>query len=244
MAKAYADPEGVAHEGSRSDGDDKEAHLVIRAIRTANGIIEHSATSTILVDVEADHERVEALSGMLNWGTFKQDQKDLLTFLQAQRKATIGDSGERVGETSGTFETSTQETKQQLHLATIPVGSPDENGARETRTAVCRWEFHPERPERNRDGGVAVFPEWEVEPNEAEGIRGVRHARAGEPVTMWRLAELSVIDDDHQAALVEAFDDISRTMATMRKGRRVEIMKQAAAAPEKFNGDFGELLNI
>ena len=107
MVKAYADPEGVAHEGARSDGSDKEEHLVIRAIRTANGIIEHSATTTMLVDVEADHERVEALSGMANWATFKQDKKDLLTFLQAQRKATMGDSGERVGETSGTFETET-----------------------------------------------------------------------------------------------------------------------------------------
>ena len=46
------------------------------------------------------------------------------------------------------------------------------------------------------------------------------------------------------AALVEAFDDIARNMATLRKGRRVEIMKQAAAAPEKFDGDFGEVLNI
>ena len=240
--KGYADPDGInAPElGSRSDGQDKEAQVLIRERRTLMSAIDSFALATTHIDVTCDTDGQDPLVGMDAWVTFKTDNRDQVSFLAEQRKAALGNNGERIGSTTGTYETSTLETKEQVHTATVPVGGPDDDGNHRTALALCVWEFHPERPERQRDGSVSTFPAWEIEPDFDAGVVGVAHGRAGQPVTMWRLARVSILDEemDPAPALDALFDDVAAAMQSVRAGRRKDIKQAANEAPHKFKGSF------
>lgn len=240
----YADPDNLNMEGGeRTDGIDKDEKRLIRAVRSLRELIDHiTPNGGMIVDVTADTTTCEPIAGTWSWVEIKKQFRDQLAFLQEQRAALMGEMNTRESTTTGSFETETQETKQQVHIGTLPVGEPDEMGNHETVPCIVRWEYHPNRPERNDNGSVVCFPQWEEEPDPDNGKRGVRHPRAGEPVTMWRIAELWEIEEGHEVSLVEAFDDVATAQAQLRAGRRRDIKVMANEAPEKFKGDFGKML--
>jgi hypothetical protein len=161
--------------------------------------------------------------------------------------------GGRTGNTTGSFETESQETKQQVHLATVPQGN-------ENVPAIARWEFHPDRFETNSDGSVACFPYWQVKPiietvidpetgeetgEEIEVKAGVKHERAGEPIAMWRLTSLCIFKGDNVevAELTELVDAVHSAQMEVRSNRRREEDEATSSNnPQDWGTDTSHLI--
>ncbi len=222
------DIDHVALDGARSDKDACDEQSLLKAIRNLNNFIMGIAIAVTNVDVTSEDPDYVG-NGMVSWPSFKIAQRVLLKALGKVRRSTVaGPFGGRTGSTTGGFETDSQECKQQVHLADIPVGDKALPG-------IVRWEYHPDRYETNSDGTVARFPEWEVEPEmdvETGEITkpGVMHERAGEPIAMWRLAALYIIEDGNQAKFDELADLVHSAQQQVRQNRRAEEDARTASA--------------
>lgn len=209
----YMDIDHVALDGARSDKDACDEQSLIKAIRNLNNFIMGIAIAVTNVDVTSEDPDYVG-NGMIAWPSFKAAQRVLIKALSKVRRSTVaGPFGGRTGATTGSFETDSQECKQQVHLASIPVGD-------KVHPAIVRWEYHPDRFETNSDGTVARFPEWEVKP---EGDKpGVMHERAGEPIAMWRLAALYIVEAGNEDRFEELADLVHSAQQQVRQNRRAE----------------------
>lgn len=236
-SRDYIDLDHVATEGARSDGDDLEKQSLIKATRMLNDFVARVTIKGVHVDTNCDSPDY-IQNGMMTWPTFKQEHRDLLTGLQATRKATVaGPMGGRTGSTTGSFETMTQETREQLHLANVP---KIVKGKQVSVPAIVRWDYIDDRNEWNTDGSVARWPYWAVEPvvelNEAgeeiEVKAGVKHERANEPIVMWRLSAIYTIKDEQtiKTEFDALADAVHMAQQTVKQTRAAE--RKAALNPD------------
>ena len=252
--RTYMDLDNTGLEGARSDKDVCDESSLLKAIRALNDFIRRVAIGKMLeVDVTSeDPDYVR--NGMVTWPSIKMAERVLISALRKCRVATVaGPMGGRTGTTTGSFETESKETKQQVHLATVPHGDDNVPG-------LVRWEYHPARYEMNSDGSVACFPYWEVEPiiemvldpetgeetgEEIEVKAGVKHDRAGEPIAMWRLTSLCIFKGDNLqvAELTELVDAVHSAQMEVHKNRRREENEATSSNnPQDWGTDTSHLV--
>jgi len=227
--RTYMDIDDVSLEGARSDKDECDQQSLIKAIRTLNDFVAEKAIKSLHIDTDSDSPDY-IQNGMVSWASFKQANRDLLKGLQASRKSTVdGPMGGRTGNTTGTFETMGESTREQVHVTNVP---RTVEGEQVSVPAIARWEYVDDRCEWNSDGAPACWPYWAVKPviehdedgQEIEVKAGIKHEKADEPIVMWRLKSLYLVQDEIglSADFADLADRVHATQQTVKQNRRAE----------------------